>query len=72
MNNYKQLYNLQQHSQEVVDRLDTVPQDIDLNRKLVIWVISSYQKIIYNILQENKALQEELLRDSYGDNDFLT
>lgn len=35
-------------------------------------IINKYQKLVYNILQENKALQEELLKDSYGENDFLT
>ena len=68
----KELYNLQQHSQEVVDRLDTTPQDVDLNRKLVMWVIASYQKEVFRLLEENKILEEELLKDSYGDDDLLT
>ena len=67
----KELYNLQQHSQEVVDRLDTTPQDVDLNRKLVMWVIASYQKEVFRLLEENKILKEELLKDSYGDDDYL-
>lgn len=35
-------------------------------------IITQYQKLVYNILQENKILKEELLKDSYWDEDYLT
>lgn len=56
---HKELYLLQQEADKIKD---TKAKEI----------IAKYQKIVFNILEENKILKEELLKDSYGENDFLT
>lgn len=56
---HKELYLLQQEADKIKD---TKAKEI----------IDKYQKIVFNILEENKMLQEELLKDSYWDEDLLT
>lgn len=56
---HKELYLLQQEADQIQD---TKAKEI----------IAKYQKIVFNILEENKILQEELLKDSYWDEDLLT
>lgn len=57
--NYKEILQLQQEADKI--------KEPEAQK-----IIKKYQKLVYNILQENKALQEELLKDSYGENDYLT
>lgn len=56
---HKELYLLQQEADQIKD---TKAKEI----------IAKYQKIVFNILEENKILKEELLKDSYWDEDYLT
>ena len=57
--NYKEVLQLQEEADKIKD---TKAKEI----------ITKYQKIVFNILEENKILKEELLKDSYWENDLLT